>query len=110
MDGVVCAERVGTRALGCLCQQCLIDSMDIEAAPETLQILERTPELCRGQALSLAHPHQGGRRLDVGNRRAAYAAGVVVGPLGLGRAGLIDQQLDQGAGIEVKTQRRPSAT
>jgi hypothetical protein len=110
MDGVACAERVGASAHGCLCQQRLIDGTDIEAAPKTFQVFERTPELCRGQALSLTHPNQGGRRLSVRNRRAAYAAGVVVGPLGLGGAGLIDQQLDQGAGIEIKTQRRPSAT
>lgn len=44
------------------------------------------------------------------NRDGSDVICVAVGALGLVSSGLVDQQLDQGAGIEVEAQRRPSAT
>lgn len=44
------------------------------------------------------------------NRDSSDVICVAVGALGLVSSGLVDQQLDQGAGIEVEAQRRPSET
>jgi hypothetical protein len=44
------------------------------------------------------------------DRGGSDAVGVVIGTLRLLRALLVDQQLDQGAGIQVEAQRRPSET
>jgi uncharacterized protein YsxB (DUF464 family) len=44
------------------------------------------------------------------NRDGSDVVCVAVGTLGMVGSGLVDQQLDQGAGIEVEAQRRPSET
>ena len=44
------------------------------------------------------------------NRDGPDVICVAVSALSLVSSGLVDQQLDQGAGIEVEAQRRPSAT
>jgi hypothetical protein len=44
------------------------------------------------------------------DRGGSDAVGLVIGTLRLFRSRLIDQQLDQGAGIEIEVQRRPSET
>lgn len=67
-------------------------------------------ELGWGQAASFAHPGQGCSCLHMRDRGGSDAVGILVGALCLPRARLIDQQLDQGAGIQVKAQRRPSET
>jgi hypothetical protein len=82
----------------------------METPPELLQVAEPAAELRRRQPSALTHPSQGRRRLDVCDRDRAYAVCLAIGELRLLGAGLIDQQLDQGAGIEVEAQRRPSAT
>jgi hypothetical protein len=92
------------------CQQFLVDGMDVQPTPKALQVIEPVAKLRRSQAPPLAHPGQGGRCLDVRDRRAAHSVGIGVGLLGLLGPRLVDQQLDQGAGIEVEAQRRPSAT
>jgi hypothetical protein len=107
---VVGAQGMGASALGSLGQQRFIHGMGIEAMPNVLQIIESATKLCRRQAPPLSHPDQCCRCLDVGDRGASHAVRIAVGPLRLLGAGLVDQQLDQGAGIEVETQRRPSET
>jgi hypothetical protein len=44
------------------------------------------------------------------NRDGSDIICIAVGALGLVGSGLVDQQLDQGAGIEVEAQRRLSET
>jgi hypothetical protein len=46
----------------------------------------------------------------MGDRGGSDAVGVVVGALRLLGSRLVDQQLDQGTGIEIEVQRRPSET
>jgi hypothetical protein len=82
----------------------------VDPSPEALQVLSCMAELGRGEPPSLAHPGQGCGCLDMRDRGGSDAAGVVVGALRLLRSRLVDQQLDQGTGIEVEVQRRPSET
>jgi len=110
VDGVVSTQRMRACAFGGFREKCVTDGVAVNSPPKALQVINCTAELDGGQASSLAHPGQGCGRLDMRDRGASDPVGVVVGALrGLG-ARLIDQQLDQGAGIEVETQRRPSET
>ena len=56
VDGVIGTQRMGASAFGRLRQQRLVNGMDVEPAPELLQVIERSSELRWGQACSLAHP------------------------------------------------------
>jgi hypothetical protein len=97
-------------ALGGLREKRIVEGVGIDPSPKPLQLLNCMVELGRGQASSLAHPGQGCGRLDTRDRSGTHAVGVVVRALRLLRSRLIDQQLDQGAGIEIEVQRRPSET
>lgn len=110
VNRVVSAQRMSACALRGFREKRVVDGVAIDSPPEALQVIDCTAELGRSQASSLAHPGQGRRRLDMRDRGASDAVGVVVGTQRLLRPWLIDQQLDQGAGIEVKAQRRPSET
>lgn len=101
---------MGASALGRLREKHLVNGVDEEPPPEVLQVIESSAKLGGGQAASFAHPGEGCGCLDVGDRGAPDAIGVAVGASSLLGPRLIDQQLDQGAGIEVEAQRRPSAT
>lgn len=110
VDGVVGAECMSTSTLGCLEEKGVVDCVTEEAAPDVLQILEGLAELSWGQALAFAHPSQGRGRLDMSDRGGADTVRLSIGTAGLVGSGLVDQELDQRAGIEVEAQRRPSAT
>jgi hypothetical protein len=110
VDGVVSAQRMSTCALGGFRKQRVADGVAVDPSPEALQVFDCTAELGRGQPSSLAHPGQGCGCLDMGDRGGSDAVGSVVGTLCLLRTRLIDQQLDEGAGIQVEVQRRPSET
>lgn len=101
---------MGASALGCLREEHVTDSVDEDPPQEALQVIESSAKLGGGQASSFAHPGKGCGCLDVGDRGGPDAIGVAVGASCLLGSRLIDQQLDQGAGIEVEAQRRPSAT
>ena len=110
MDCVVCAESVGAGALGGIRQKCMGDGVVEDPTPDVLEIVKSPVELGRGEPSTFAHANQGGRGLDMSDRRGADAIRLGVGAPSLFRSGLIDQELDQRAGIEVKAQRRPSET
>lgn len=110
VHGVVCAQGMGAGALGRLGEERVGDAVGEDAAPDLIEILECPFELGRGQAAALAHAGQGRGRLHVRDRHRADAVGLGVGPAGILGARLVDQQLDQRAGIEVEVQRRPSET
>lgn len=110
MDGVVGTQGMRTRALRGLREERVADSVYVDCAPETLEIIECSPELRRGQTSSFTHSGKRRGGLDMCNRDGSDVICIAVGALGLVGSGLVDQQLDQGAGIEVEAQRRPSAT
>jgi hypothetical protein len=110
VDGIVSAQGMSACALGGFREKRVADGVAIDPPPEALQILNCTAELGRGQSSSLAHPAQGCGGLDMRDRGGSDAVGLVIGTLRLLRSRLIDQQLDQGAGIEIEVQRRPSET
>lgn len=101
---------MGTGALGCLGEKRVINGVAEDAAPDVFEVLERLLELSRGQAAALAHPGQGRGCLDMSDRGGADAVRLAVSAPGLLGSRLIDQELDQRAGIEVEAQRRPSET
>lgn len=101
---------MGTGAFRCLGEEGIINGVAEDASPDVLQIIERVVELGRGQSATFAHPDQSCGRLDMGDPDGANPVRLVVGAAGLFRSRLIDQELDQGAGIEVEAQRRPSET
>jgi hypothetical protein len=101
---------MGEGALGSLAEEFFADGVDIDSSPEALQVVESAAQLCRRQTPSFAHSAQGGHRLNVSDCGRSDAVGIAVGPLRLLGALLVDQQLYEGAGIEVETQRRPSET
>src|SRR3954447_19952662 len=101
---------MSARGFGSFREQGVIDRVAVDPSPEALQVLDGATELRRGQASSLAHPAQRCGCLYMRDRGGSDAVRVVVGTLRLIRARLIDQQLDQGAGIKVEAQRRPSET
>src|SRR6476620_234913 len=88
----------------------MVDGVAKDAAPNALEIIERVVELGGGEAFALAHAGQGRGRLDMGDRGGADAVRLAVGAPGLLGSRLVDQELDQGAGIEVEAQRLPSET
>jgi hypothetical protein len=88
----------------------IADGVAVDPSPEALQVIDCAAKLGWGESSALAHPGQGCGCLDMRDRGGSDAAGVVVGALCLLRSRLIDQQLDQGTGIEVEVQRRPSET
>jgi hypothetical protein len=110
VHGVVCAQRVSAGALGRFGEERVGDAVGEDAAPDLIEVLECPFELGRGQAAALAHAGKGRGRLHVRDRHRADAVGLGVGPAGILGARLVDQQLDQRAGIEVEVQRRPSET
>lgn len=97
-------------ALGGLREEIVADGVNEDSTPEGLEILESAPQLRRSQAPSLSHASKGGGGLDVGDGRGSDAVGIAIGVLRLLGSRLVDQQLDQGAGVEIETQRRPSET
>jgi hypothetical protein len=110
VDRVIGAKRMSACALGRFREQRIVDGVAVDTPPKALQVIDRAAELGGSQAPSLAHSGQGCGGLDVRDRGASDAIGVVEGTLRLLRSRLIDQQLDQGAGIEIEVQRRPSET
>ncbi len=96
--------------LGCFGEKRVVDGVAEDAAPDVLEVVERLFELSRGQAAAFAHPGQSRGRLDTGNRGRTDAGRLAVSAPGLLGSCLIDQELDQRAGIEVEAQRRPSET
>lgn len=110
MNGVVSTQRMGAGTLGGFREQGAVDGVTVDSAPEALQVIRCPAELGRSQAAALAHPGQGCSRLHMRDRGGSDAVGVAIGTLRLLRARLVDQQLDQGAGVQVETQRRPSET
>lgn len=110
MHSVVGSERMGAGALGSTRQKCVGGGVAENPTPDVLQIIKGSVELGRGEAPAFAHPGQGRGRLDVGDRRGADAIRVGIGAPSFLGSGLVDQELDQRAGIEVETQRRPSET
>lgn len=97
-------------ALGRMRQKCIGDGVAKDPTPDVVQILKSLVELGGGEPPTFAHANQGGRSLDMGDRRGADAVRLGVGAPSLFRSGLIDQELDQRAGIEVEAQRRSSET
>ena len=110
VHSVVGAERMGASALGGVPQKCVGDGVTEDSTPDVLQILKGSIELGRRNALALSHPGQGCGGLDMSDGRGADAIRLGVGGPGLFGSGLVDQELDQRAGIEVEAQRRPSET
>lgn len=96
--------------LGCFGEKRVVDGVAEDAAPDVLEVVERLFELSRGQAAALAHPGKGRGRLDTSDRGGADAVRLAVGAACLLGSRLIDQELDQRAGIEIEAQRRPSET
>lgn len=101
---------MSTGTFGCLGKECIVDCVAEDPAPDVLEIIECTVELCWGQTLALAHPDQSCGRLDMCDRGGADAVRFAVGASRLLGPRLIDQELDQRGGIEVEAQRRPSET
>lgn len=101
---------MGAGALGCLGEERIVDGVAKDAVPDALEIIERSAELGRSQAAALAHPHQGRGRLDMCDCGSADTVRLAVSTPRLVGPRLIDQELDQRAGIEVEAQRRPSET
>lgn len=101
---------MSTSTLGCLGEKRVVDGVAENAAPDVLEVIERAVELGWGQALALAHSGQGRGRLDMCDGGGPDAVRLAVGAPRLLGSWLIDQELDQRAGIEVEAQRRPSAT
>src|ERR1044072_7864969 len=95
---------------GRLREKYFADRMDEDPPPEGLQVIESSAKLGGGQASSFAHPDEGGGGLGVGDPRGSAPIGAAIGASRLLGSRLVDQQLDQGAGIAVEGQRRPSAT
>lgn len=110
VDGVVGTQRMSACAVGGFREKRVVDGVTIDPPPEPLQIIDRVAELGRGQATALAHPAQGRGCLHMRDCGSSDAVGVVVGTPRLLGARLVDQKLDQGAGIQVEAQRRPSET
>jgi hypothetical protein len=81
-----------------------------DPTPDVLQILKGLIELGQRKAPAFSHPGQGRGGLDMSDRRGADAIRLGVGAPSLLGSGLVDQELDQRAGIEVEAQRRPSET
>ena len=107
---VVSAERVGASALGSVRQKCVGDGMTEDPTPDVLQIFKGSIELRRSEAPPFSHPGQGRGGLDMSDRRGADAIRLGVSVPSLFGSRLVDQELDQCAGIEVEAQRRPSET
>lgn len=101
---------MGASARGRLREKRVADGVDEDPPPEVLQVIESSAKLGGGQASSFAHSGKGCGGLDMGDRGGPHAIGVAIGASRLPSSRLVDQQLDQGAGIEVEAQRRPSAT
>jgi hypothetical protein len=110
MHSVISAKRVITGTLDCLGEKRFADAVDVNSTPEALQFVDAPTKLGGGQTAALSHAGQSGCRLDVRDRRGPYPISTGVGLLGLLGPWLVDQQLYQGAGIEVEAQRRPSET
>jgi hypothetical protein len=110
VDGIVGAERMGAGALGRSRQKRVGDGMAEDPTPDFLEILEGEVELGRGKAPAFAHPSQGRGGLDMSDGGGADPICLGVGAPRLLGSGLVDQELDQCAGIEVEAQRRPSET
>jgi hypothetical protein len=110
VHGVVGAERMGASALGSVRQECVGDGVTEDSTPDVLQILKGSIELGRRKAPAFAHPSQGRGGLDMSNGRGADAIRLGICAPGLLGSRLVDQELDQRAGIEVEAQRRPSET
>lgn len=83
---------------------------DVDLGPSFLQVPEANPELCSGYATAFADSRQRGCRLDAGKNAGRNGAGMPKGVACDIAIGLIDEELDQGAGIEIEAQRRPSET
>jgi hypothetical protein len=81
-----------------------------DPTPDLLQILKGSAELGRGKAPAFAHLRQRRGGLDMRDRRGSNAIRFGVGAPSFLSSGLVDQELDQRAGIEVEAQRRPSET
>lgn len=88
----------------------LVDCVAEDPAPDVFEITECPAQLCRGQTPGLAHSGQGRGRLDMGDRGGADTVCLGVCASRLLGPWLIDQELDQRAGIQVEAQRRPSDT
>lgn len=101
---------MGASALGGLREKHVVNGVDEDPPPEVLQIIEPSAKLGGGEASPFAHPGKGRGGLDVGDRCGPDAVGLAVGAPGLFGSRLVDQQLDQRAGVEVNAQRLPSET
>lgn len=110
VHGVVGAKAMRASGLGRGAEERLVDGVAVQTTPDDLQILEGLVQLSRRQAAPLAHPDQRGRCLHARDRRGADAVGLGVCGASLVGSGLVDQQLDQRARVEVEAQRRPSET
>lgn len=110
VDRSVGARGMGASALGRLREKHVADGVDEDPPPEVLQVIESLAKLGGAQASPFAHSGKGCGCLDVGDRSGPDAIGVAVDASCLLGSRLIDQQLDQGAGIEIEAQRRPSVT
>lgn len=97
-------------AFGCLGEKRVIDGVAEDAMPDALEIIERAIELGRSQALPLTHSGQSRGRLDMCDSSGPDTVRLAVGAPGLVGSWLLDQELDQRAGVEVQAQRRPSDT
>jgi hypothetical protein len=78
-------------ALGSVGEKRLVDGVNIDAAPEVLELVKRSAKLGRRQPFSFAHPHKGGGRLDMSDRGSPDAASVPVRALRLLGPRLVDQ-------------------
>lgn len=110
MDGIVGAQGMGASAFSRLREKYVADGVNEDPPPEGLQVIESSAKLGGGQAAPFAHPGKGGGGLDVCDCSGSDAVGIAIGASRLLGSRLVDQQLDQSAGIEVEAQRRPSAT
>jgi hypothetical protein len=91
VNGIVSAERVGASALSGVSEERIVDAVNIDAAPEVLELIERSAKLSRRQTSSFAHPRKGRSRLDMSDSGGPDAVSIPVRDLHLLGSRLVDQ-------------------
>ena len=86
------------------------DRVYVDPPPEPLQVVHGRAELRSRNSTAAPPPRQSGYRLDIAEHACRSEQR---GSVGLARqiaAGLVDEQLDERARIDIEAQRRPSET
>jgi hypothetical protein len=82
----------------------------LDLGPKLLQVSEPNLKLRSGNTSSFANPCQCGHRLNPGESAGCHCVSAAVSIAGDVAFRLVDKELDQGTGIEIEAQRRPSET